>query len=212
MTKIKNIPSPLDDLDFVKDWVKPRVSAKRFDHITGVAHTGKKLAQKFSNDPDIAYYAELAGWLHDACKETKDNVLVQQAKEYGLKLHPIEEANGHLLHGPIAAQLVKQEFGLEQVDILSAIAEHTLGAINMSLLSKIVFLADAIEPARPADYADPIKQAIDTHFDRDAARALDQAILVTCNSNLQILLESHKAIHPRTVEVRNYYLAICQNN
>jgi len=199
----KNVPPPLDDLQFVKEWVKPRVSTKRFGHIAGVAQTSKKLVEKFSNDPDMAYMAELAGWLHDACKETKDSLLVQQAKEYGLKLHPIEEANGHLLHGPVAAQLVKKEFGLEDPDILNAIAEHTLGALNMCLLSKIVFLADAIEPSRPADYANPIKQAID--------QSLDQAMLVACNSNLQILLESHKAIHPRTVEVRNYYLQICQN-
>jgi predicted HD superfamily hydrolase involved in NAD metabolism len=204
MSKIKNIPSPLDDLEFVKDWVKPRVSAKRFGHIAGVAQTGKKLAQKFSNDPDIAYMAELAGWLHDACKEIKDTILVQQAKKYGLKLHPIEETNGHLLHGPVAAQLVKHEFGLKHKEVLDAIAEHTLGAVNMSFLSKIVFLADAIEPSRPHDYADPIKQAID--------QSLDQAILVACNSNLQILLELHKTIHPRTVEVRNYYLQICQRS
>jgi predicted HD superfamily hydrolase involved in NAD metabolism len=199
----KNIPPPLDDLQFVKDWVKPKVSAKRFGHIAGVAKTGKELAQKFSNNPEIVYMAELAGWLHDACKETKDNILVQQAKDYGLTLHPIEEANGHLLHGPVAAQLVKKEFDLDHADILNAIAQHTLGAIDMSLLSKIVFLADAIEPARPADYANPIKQAID--------QSLDDAILVACNSNLQILLETNKTIHPRTVEVRNYYLQICQN-
>ncbi len=204
MSKANKIPPPLDDLQFVKDWVKPRVSAKRFGHIAGVAQTGKQLAQKFSDDPEIVQLAELAGWLHDACKETKDDILVQQAKEYDLKLNPIEEANGHLLHGPVAAQLVKKEFGVKNEDLLNSISEHTLGAINMSLLSKIVFLADAIEPSRPADYADPIKQAMD--------QSLDQAILVACNSNLQILLESHKTIHPRTVEVRNYYLQICQGS
>jgi predicted HD superfamily hydrolase involved in NAD metabolism len=210
MSKANNIPPPLDNLQFVKDWVKPRVSAKRFGHIVGVAQTGKQLAQKFSSDPDIAYLAELAAWLHDACKETKDDILVKQAKEYGLKLHPIEEANGHLLHGPVAAQLVKQEFGLTHKDVLNAIAEHTLGAVNMCFLSKIVFLADATEPCRPPEYANPIKQAIDDFFDKDANRALNQAILVTCNSNLQFLLESNKIIHPRTVKVRNYYLQICQ--
>jgi predicted HD superfamily hydrolase involved in NAD metabolism len=212
MSKSNNIPPPLDDLQFVKDWVKPRVSAKRFGHIVGVAQTAKKLAQKFSCDRGIAYMAELAGWLHDACKETKDDILIQQAKQYGLKLHPIEETNGHLLHGPVAAQLIKREFGLEHEDVLNAIAEHTLGAINMSLLSKIVFLADAIEPGRPNDYADPIRQVIDNFVDSDPTQALDQAILMACNSNLQILLESHKTIHPRTVEVRNYYLRICQDN
>jgi len=210
MNKPISIPPPLNDLQFVKNWVQSKVSAKRFGHIAGVAQTAKQLAQKFSNDEELAYLAELAGWLHDACKETKDYLLVEQAKEYGLKLNPIEETNGHLLHGPVAAQLLKKEFGFEHKETLNAIAEHTLGALNMSLLSKIVFLADAIEPGRPADYADPIRQAIDGYFAEDPDKALNQAVLTSCNSNLQILLECHKAIHPRTVEVRNYYLAICQ--
>jgi predicted HD superfamily hydrolase involved in NAD metabolism len=146
-----------------------------------------------------------------SCKETKDDILVQQAKQYGLKLHPIEETNGHLLHGPVAAQLVKHEFGLKQEDVLNAIAEHTLGAINMSILSKIVFLADAIEPGRPADYAEPIRQALDNESLDNGISPLDKAILIACNSNLRLLLESSKIIHPRTVEVRNNYLQICQN-
>jgi predicted HD superfamily hydrolase involved in NAD metabolism len=209
MNKTKIVPPPLDDLQLVKDWVKPRVSAKRFGHIAGVAQTGKQLAEKFSDDPELAYLAELAGWLHDACKETKDTVLVQQAKEYGLKLHPIEEANGHLLHGPVAAQLVKHEFNFQDSDTLNAIAEHTLGAINMSLLSKIVFLADAIEPGRPNDYADPIREPLQNDSADDEICTLDKAILIACNSNLKLLLESNKIIHPLTVEVRNYYLQAC---
>ncbi len=147
--------------------------------------------------------------MHDACKETKDSILIQQAKEYGLKLHPVEEANGHLLHGPVAAQLVKHEFNFQDTDTLNAIAEHTLGAINMSLLSKIVFLADATEPGRPSDYADPIRQPLEDDSSDSSISPLDKAILVACNSNLKLLLETGKIIHPRTVEVRNFYLQAC---
>ncbi len=209
---VKNVPPPLNDLQYVQKWAKPRVSAKRFAHIAGVAQTAKDLAHKFIRDPELIYLAELAGWLHDACKETKDSVLIEQAKAYGLKLDPVEEANGHLLHGPVAAQLIKHEFGLQHQDALNAIAEHTLGAVNMSLLSKIVFLADAIEPNRPTEYADPIKQALNNDSTNDDISPLDKAILIACNSNLKLLLETNKVIHPRTVEVRNYYLQICRDN
>ena len=206
---MKNIPSPLDDLNFVQNWVKERVTAKRFGHIVGVAQTAKKLAKQFSDDPELAYKAELAGWLHDYCKETKDKDLVQQAKDYGIHLDPVDEANGHLLHGPVAAQFVKQTFGLEDQDILNAIAEHTLGAVNMTLLSEIVFLADAIEPGRPAEYADIIREPIKAGTADGAA--LDKAILVACESSLQFLAENGKAIHPKTVAVRDYYAKVCQN-
>jgi len=208
---MKDIPPPLDDLKYVQNWVQERVSQKRFGHIVGVAHTAKKLAQRFSKDHELAYKAELAGWLHDACKEIKDKELVEQAKKYGLHLEPVEEENGHLLHGPVAAQFVKHTFGLEDQDILNAMAEHTLGAINMTLLSKIVFIADAIEPGRPAEYADPIRKPIKIGSVSDPILSLDKAILVACQSSLDYLAQVGKAIHPRTVAVRDHYLKICQS-
>ena len=134
---------------------------------------------------------------------------MQQAKDYGIHLDTVDEANGHLLHGPVAAQFVKQTFGLEDQDILNAIAEHTLGAVNMTLLSKIVFLADAIEPGRPAEYADIIREPIKT--DTADGAVLDKAILIACESSLQFLAENGKAIHPKTVAVRDYYAKVCQN-
>ena len=102
-------------------------------------------------------------------------------------------------------------FGLEDQDILNAIAEHTLGALNMTLLSKIVFLADAIEPGRPAEYADPIREPIKVGSVTDTVSPLDKAILIACQSSLDYLAQAGKAIHPRTVAVRDYYLKICQS-
>ncbi len=208
---MKHIPPPLDDLKYVQNWVKERVSQKRFSHIVGVAQTAKKLAEQFSQDRELAYKAELAGWLHDACKEVKDKELIEQAKAYGLQLDPVEEQNGHLLHGPVAAQFVRRTFGLEDQEILNAIAEHTLGAVNMTLLSKIVFLADAIEPGRPDEYADPIREPIKVTSVRDNILPLDKAILIACQSSLEYLAQIGKAIHPKTVAVRDYYLKICQS-
>jgi predicted HD superfamily hydrolase involved in NAD metabolism len=208
---MSKIPPPLDDLVFVQGWVKQRVSPKRFGHIVGVAQTAKKLASQFREDSELIFQAELAGWLHDSCKEMEDALLVEKAKEYGLKLDPIEEANGHLLHGPVAAQFVKHEFGLKNQDILNAMAEHTLGAAPMSLLSKIVFLADAIEPGRPAEYADPIREPLKSGGVHDPISPLDKAILIACESNLQFLEQNGKAIHPRTIAVRDYYRKICQS-
>lgn len=206
---MSNIPPLLTNLQYVQNWVKERISPNRFIHSVGVAQTARKLAQQFSDNKALQYEAELAGWLHDACKEIKDKELVEMAKEYGMQLHKIEEENGHLLHGPVAALFVSRTFGLEDQKILDAIAEHTLGAINMTLLSKIVFLADAIEPGRPGDYADPIREPIKGETKNDP-KALDRAILVACESSLKFLEENKKVIHPKTIEVRDYYFRICQ--
>jgi predicted HD superfamily hydrolase involved in NAD metabolism len=185
----------------VQEWSKARVSQKRFKHITGVAQIAIQLAQIFNCDP---YLAELAAWLHDACKETKPKDLIEQYRQFGLEPSAVEEANGHILHGPVAAELIKTCFAINNVDVLNAIREHTLGAINMSLLSKVVFLADALEPGRPEDYTQPIWQALDL----SGKANIDLAILVTLDLNLEHLLQARKTIHPKTVEVRNHYLSL----
>ncbi|HEY9758223.1 MAG TPA: bis(5'-nucleosyl)-tetraphosphatase (symmetrical) YqeK [Oculatellaceae cyanobacterium] len=150
------VPAELT-LDFAKEWLRPRISERRFRHTEGVVETAHEMAKRCGADE---FLAQLGGWLHDACKEIKDKELIKMAKDYGLKLHPVEEINGHLLHGPVAAELVKHELKLTNKEVLDAIAEHTLGAVEMTVLSKILFLADALEPGRSPEYCKPIWQAL----------------------------------------------------
>jgi len=150
------IPANLT-LDYAKEWVRPRISEKRFRHTEGVVETARELAVRSNGDE---FLAQLGAWLHDCCKEIKDKELIKRAKDFGLKLHPVEEYNGHLLHGPVAAETVKAELGLTNQEVLDAIAEHTLGAVNMTVLSKILFLADALEPGRSPEYCKNIWQAL----------------------------------------------------
>ncbi len=186
-------------LDLVIDWVRPRVSDRRFQHITGVVDVARQLAPAAPCDP---FLAELAAWLHDACKELKDKELVAMAERYGLKPNRIERAYGHLLHGPVAAAVVAEELGVTNRDVLRAISQHTLGFVPMSNLSKVVYLADCLEEGRPRDYKDPIWMALDLGGKND----LDHAIVVASDLGLKHLVSAGKPIHPRTVEVRNFYL------
>ncbi len=144
-------------LESAREWLRPRVSERRFKHTEGVVETALELARRTGGDE---FLAQLGGWLHDCCKEIKDKELIKQAKEFGLKLHPIEEINGHLLHGPVGAETVKAELRITNQELLNAIAEHTLGAVDMTLLSKILFLADALEPGRSPQYCKTIWQAL----------------------------------------------------
>ncbi len=194
------IPKELT-LESARKWAEPRVSQKRFRHVEGVAFTGKKLAKRVDGcDP---FLAELACWLHDGCKEEKDRNLVVLAKELGMQLDAIEEANGHLLHGPVAALVVKRDLGVTNQELLDAIAEHTLGKVGMSELSQVVFLADCLEEGRPRDFTQPIWHALEK---KDKPANLDAAMLVACDLSLKMLIDGNKVIHPRTVHVRNYFL------
>jgi len=205
---ISGAKNQLPTLEFARSWVKERVSEHRFSHITGVANTARLLALRAESDP---YRAELAGWLHDACKEIKEDDLVRQGREFGLALHAVEVCHGHLLHGPIAAEVVKRELKIDDEELLDAIRQHTLGGINMTLLSKVVFLADAAEPGRPADLSQPIWQAIDRDNNLGIEDALNLAVRVTCDLSLSDLIRGKRVIHPKTVEVRNFYLELTSN-
>lgn len=197
-TEIEGIPADIT-LNSVRKWVEPRNSAKRFAHIEGVVNVAQKLAEKAGVD---IFLAELGGYLHDACKEVKDTQLVTMAAAGGIALDPILETHGHLLHGPVAALVARQELGITHEDLLSAVAEHTLGNVPMTDLSKVLFLADCLEASRPEDYTAPIWAALDLkgNFNMDAA------IVVASDLGIKQLIESGRPIHPRSVAVRNFYL------
>jgi len=200
--KYKGIPEEVN-LDAAKKWAKPRVTEKRFKHIEGVAAVGKEIAELAGEDE---FLAELAGWLHDGCKEWKDKELVKAAQSYGLKLNDVEKANGHLLHGPVAAFVARDELNIKHQELLDAVAEHTLGKVGMTNLSKVVFLADCLEESRPKDFTDPIWNALKNNPNKKAD--LDAAMLVACDLSLEHLLKSGRVIHLKTVDVRNYFLSL----
>lgn len=196
-THINGIPVNMTT-EFLREWVRPRVKPKRFRHIEGVVEVAKKLAKRAHCDEHLA---EIAAWIHDCCKHIKDQELVSMARGYGLVLTDLETHNGHLLHGPVAAEVAMHELGITNEDVLNAIAEHTLGAVPMSTLSKIIYLADALEESRPEDFRQPIWEALDF----DGTCDLDNALVVACELGIKNLVEAGKPVHPRTEEVRDYY-------
>lgn len=189
------------DVHSAMEWVRRLVSEKRFRHITGVAAMARNLAHYMPNcDLDSA---ELAGWLHDCCKECKDTELLTLAHKFKLLLDPVEQKNPHILHGPIAACVCREELGLNDQAILDAMAEHTLGNAPMSPMSQVVFLADMLEEGRPLEWTQPVWKA----FDLEGERNFAAAIVTTCDITLRELGEAKRAIHPRMILTRNYYLA-----
>jgi len=203
--RLPGVPGAMT-LEFARLWTQPRISKKRFDHVCGVAAVGDLLAKKAGVDRTLV---GLACYLHDCCKETKDKELIEKARAFGLKLTAMEELNGHLLHGPVAAQTIKEELKISNAEVLAAISEHTLGNVPMSDISKVVFLADCLEESRPRDFTDPIWAALDIVIPFSNKKVnLDRAMLVACDLSLSNLLDSGKPIHPKTVDVRNHFLGI----
>ncbi|GFN22566.1 MAG: bis(5'-nucleosyl)-tetraphosphatase (symmetrical) YqeK [Thermoanaerobacteraceae bacterium] len=172
-----------------------RLSPGRLRHSLGVAEYSARLAAKYGASVEKA---RLAGLLHDYARDLTPQELVARAERAGLISHTVERKVPVLLHGPVGALLLREEVGIEDEEILQAVSRHTIGAPNMSLLDKIVYLADALEPGRQYSGVDDLRRA--------AEGDLDCALLKTMESGIVYVLRRGQLLHPVTIEARNYLL------
>lgn len=121
------------------------LSHKRYEHTLGVSFTASALAMKYGYDIDKA---RLAGLLHDCAKYVKDEKLIQICRKNNIEISDVELKSPYLLHGRVGAIFAQKKYMVEDNDVLNAIIYHTTGRPNMSILEKIIFIADYIEPQR----------------------------------------------------------------
>lgn len=140
-----------ENIDLIKADLKEKLPKKRYEHTLGVAYTAASLAMCYGED---ILKAELAGILHDVAKAKKSSELKDDMKEYidpytdGDYVALIADKAPQILHAIYAPYLAKKDYKIEDKDILSAIRWHTTGKKDMTMLEKIVFVADYIEPNR----------------------------------------------------------------
>ena len=140
-----------ENIDLIKADLKEKLPKKRYEHTLGVAYTAASLAMCYGED---ILKAELAGILHDVAKAKKSSELKDDMKGYidpytdGDYVALIADKAPQILHAIYAPYLAKKDYKIEDKDILSAIRWHTTGKKDMTMLEKIVFVADYIEPNR----------------------------------------------------------------
>lgn len=135
------------EYDFIKIQKKlsKYLDENRFHHTLGVMYTCAALAM--AHDCPIAD-AQLAGLLHDCAKCIPNKKKLKMCGENNIPVTEFEKEHPFLLHAKLGAFVAKDKYGIRKKEILSAIAFHTTGKPDMSLLEKIVYIADYIEPAR----------------------------------------------------------------
>lgn len=165
-------------------WMYGYLGEKRLLHTLNVGYLSAHLADVFGCDKDKAL---IAGALHDCAKELPLDEQLRLAESYSGDLFTEKK----LLHSPAGAALAKDKLGIEDKEILDAICYHTTGRGGMSVLEKIVYLADKIEPSR--DYTDltPIRET--------AEKDLDSAMRMTASSVRDKFVSQGRDIHPMTV-------------
>ncbi|MBO0471693.1 bis(5'-nucleosyl)-tetraphosphatase (symmetrical) YqeK [Enterococcus sp. DIV0242_7C1] len=175
--------------------VQMRMSERRFLHVLGVEETAVALAAKYGASEERASIAALT---HDYAKERPDEEfeLIIQRDGYDPELLAYGNA---IWHGLVGASMVERELGIEDEEILQAIRLHTTGAAEMSLLDKIIYVADYIEPGR--DFPG-VKEARELSL-----LDLDKAVAYETKHTLMHLIEKEQKIYPKTIETYNYWVS-----
>ncbi|MBI3117301.1 MAG: bis(5'-nucleosyl)-tetraphosphatase (symmetrical) YqeK [Candidatus Hydrogenedentes bacterium] len=126
--------------------LRERLPEKRVSHSIFVAEYLSSFARQIGLDHDQAV---AAGLLHDLCRTLSNDEMLQRAQEYDLPVGPRQLAKPVLLHGPVAAEEVRRELGIDDEGIYEAIYWHTTGRPELGKLGQALYLADFAEPTRP---------------------------------------------------------------
>lgn len=176
--------------------LKKVLDEERYEHTIGVAYTAACLAM--CHDYDIPK-AKLAGLLHDCAKCMPDEKKIQLCEKHNLQISDIERRSPFLLHAKLGAFLAMHKYHVEDKEIVSAILNHTTGKPNMSVLDKIIYIADYIEPQRT-------KQKNLTEIRKLAFLDLDKALYYILENTLTYLHTIDGDIDLMTQKAYDYYL------
>lgn len=173
---------------------------KRFYHTLGVQTTSFSMALKHGADEEKAL---IAGLLHDSAKCLTNEVLLSECRQYGINISKAEGKSPYLLHGKLGAYYAESKYGIADKEIQSAISYHTTGKPDMTLLEKIVFTADYIEPSRSSVKIPNLHEIRTLAFEN-----LDLAVYQILENTLNYLKKLQLEVDSTTVDAYEYYKSI----
>ncbi len=180
----------------LKKELKKEMDDSRFEHTLGVMYTCAALAMRYGYDLDKAM---LAGLMHDCAKCMPNAKKLKMAEKHHLHISELERKNPFMLHAKLGAFLAKKKYDIEDPEILDAIRWHTTGRPEMTMLDKIVYIADYIEPKRDkAPHLPRIRQM--------AFQDLDQALIMILEDTLGYLGDSSDHVDSMTKKTYDYYI------
>ena len=181
--------------DEYKTILENRLNPKRYFHSLCVAEEALRLAQKYGADTKKAY---LSGLLHDITKNATQKEHFKIFDTFGINLNDIEKNSEKLWHAISGANYVKYVLNIKDEDVFDAIRYHTTAKPDMSMLTKVLYLADFTSRDRDYNDVDVIRKLVDI--------SLDKALKYALSYTVKDLAEKECAIHIDTV---NAYNQIC---
>ena len=179
-----------------RDELEKRVGPRRFKHSLGVSETAEALARVYGADKTAA---RMAGLLHDWDKGYDDPGILARADELGMELDAELSAMPRVLHGLTAAVALGRAFPELPPKVLAAVERHTLGAVDMSDLDMIVYIADALEPGRKGKMVQKLREKVGELELRDL-------FLGVYAYWVQLIMERRHPMYSKTTEIWNSYM------
>lgn len=172
--------------------LKPMLSQKRFEHSLNVAQEAVKLAKKFGADEEKA---EIAGLLHDILKDTPAEKQLKIIADFGIIMTDVELSAKRFWHAISGAVYIRTVLKIEDREIFDAVRYHTTGRKNMTLLEKVIFIADFISKDRDYPGVEEMRKT--------AYKSLDKAIVEGIAFTITDLAERRDPIVPETIDAYN---------
>ena len=181
--------------DKIVSYLQKHLDSARYKHTLGTCKIVRELAKR-NNIPERK--AMIAGLLHDAGKGYKKPEMVKYVSKYKVKV-PFKKLvikhNPSLLHSYISADIATRKFGIKDNDILRAIILHTLGGENMSVLAKIVYVADSVSFDRRYPGVQGLRKL--------AYSSVDSAVKAAMANKLYYVIKNSKWLHPGALKAWN---------
>ena len=165
---------------------------KRMPHVLGTEQEAIRLAKQYGAD---VTKAQIAALLHDCTKKLNRDEQLALCAHYGIVPDPLERQTLKLLHAKTGAAVARDLFGVDD-DIYNAIYWHTTGKADMTVLEKVIYMADYVEPNRVFDGVDDLRDAVHTD--------LDMGLLMGLQDSIEEMTERGNPVHYRTVEAKEY--------
>lgn len=184
------------DLKKIQKTLEEMLPERRLKHSLNVSKCAVKLSEIYKCDTKKA---EVAGLVHDCAKYFTDKQIKDCVEKFNIELDPLEVNNIALSHSVIGSYVARDVFNITDKEIINSIKYHTTGKENMSLLEKIIYMADLIEEGRNFPRVEELREL--TYNGK-----LDEALILSFNNTIKFVIDENQLIHPRTVKARNYIL------
>jgi len=171
------------------------LSQKKYEHSLAVKDAAVKLA--IIHNADIEK-ASVAGLLHDCAKCMGEQKLLKKSVEFGILLDDVSKREVGILHASVGAEIAEREFEVTDPDILNAIMYHTTGKEKMSLLEKIIYVADYISEDRNFSGVEDLRKVVQED--------LNAGVLMGMDFTIKYVISKGRLIHVETIKARNSLL------